>query len=235
MDVRAGSNDQGRTTLHRMTMTLAAVAAALLSGPAVALAQDEVEEVPHSETITTSWTAASAASCADPAMAALLSDFKDDALYSPAPGGTFAADQDGGWVVEGPGGLLPALDGLGAFPAQDGVLALADGARATSPTFCVDDRYPHLRFAARRPGRGAGKVTVEVLYPGAEKNVRKARTEKVDGGKPWKLSGKVKLEPLHGLKKGHGWRLVALRFTVEAKDGGVVHLDDVLVDPRSRG
>ena len=108
---------------------------------------------------------------------------------------------------------------------------------ATSPTFCVDERYPHFRFsfAQESPDEDAD-VRVEVVYPGLlEKNVRKAKDLKAKYGRGWRLSDKIKLEPDHGLKQG-GWRLVAIRIRVrDGKPNTLVRVDDVVVDPRVRG
>ena len=110
------------------------------------------------------------------------------------------------------------------------------GASATSPTFCVDERYPHFRLAYA-PGAADvdGNLRVEVVYPGlTEKNVRKAKDLKAAHGRSWELSDRIKLDPTHGLKRG-GWRLMAIRLTArDGKPGASVRVDDVLIDPRAR-
>ena len=79
-------------------------------------------------------------------------------------------------------------------------------------------------------------MRVDVLYPGLQKdNVHKAKDLKAKHDNSWELSDRIKLDPLRGLKKGAGWRLVALRLSVtDGKPGAKVRVDDVLIDPRAR-
>jgi len=211
-------------------ITSAIVAAATLACTASpAFADDEYS----TDTVAPSWTAASAESCADPEVAPLLSSFKDDDLYAPAPGGVFE-DGAGGWLLESGANVAPAIGGI--FGASGGALQLPVGASATSPMFCVDERYPHFRFAyAAGSDQEDADVRVEVIYPGlGDKNVRRAKDFKAKHGHGWGLSERIKLDPTHGLKQG-GWRLLALRFQVRGgKPGAFVRIDDVLVDPRAR-
>jgi hypothetical protein len=211
-------------------ITSAIVAAATLACTASpALADDEYT----TDTVAPSWTAASAESCADPEVSPLLASFKDDSFYAPAPGGAFENGASG-WLLEDGADVAPTTGGI--FSASGGALSLPVGASATSPMFCVDERYPHFRFAyAQDSADEDADVRVEVLYPGlADKNVRKAKDVKAKHGQGWGLSDRVKLNPTHGLKQG-GWRLVALRFSVkDGKPGALVRIDDVLVDPRAR-
>src|SRR4051812_43529439 len=211
----------------------AAIAAAMLACTASPAFADDEEYT--TEAVRPSWTAASAESCADPDVAPLLSSFKDDDFYAPAPGGTFN-DNAAGWQLAGGASVVAGDGGLQLFGAAGGALDLPGGASATSPTFCVDERYPHFRFSfAQSSADEDSDVRVEVIYPGlAANNVRKAKDLKAKHGKGWALSDRIKLEPLHGLKQG-GWRLVALRIGVKGgKPGTSVCVDDVLIDPRAR-
>ena len=218
--------------MNRITRLAAITAAALACTASPAFADDEDYTT---ESVKPSWTAGSAESCADPDVAPLLSAFKDDDLYAPAPGGTFNAGP-AGWQLTGGAGLVAGDGALGLFGADGGALELGVGATATSPTFCVDERYPHFRFSyASTSLENDADVRVEVIYPGlTDKNVRKAKDLKAKHGKGWELSDRIKLDPTHGLKAG-GWRLVAIRIGVRGgKPGATVRVDDVLIDPRAR-
>ena len=215
--------------MNRIIITAIVATATLVSTVSPALADDDYT----TDTIAPSWTAASAESCADPDVAPVLSAFKDNDLYAHAPGGTFD-DGPSGWQLEGGAGVAAATGGI--FGVSGGALALPLGASATSPMFCVDERYPHFRFTFAQDSEDEdADVRVEVLYPGlADKNVRKAKDLKAKHGRSWELSDRIKLNPTHGLKQG-GWRLVALRFHVKSgKPGAHVRIDDVLVDPRAK-
>src|SRR3954465_10714215 len=186
--------------MNRIIRT-AAIAAAALACTASPAAAGAAEHTP--EGVMPSWTAASAQSCADPDVAPLLSSFKDDDFYAPAPGGAFN-DGAGGWQLDGGANVVAGDGALQLFGAGGGALALPVGASATSPTFCVDERYPHFRFAyAQASSDDDADVRVEVVYPGlADKNVRKAKDLKAKHGKGWGLTDRIKLDPLHGLKRG---------------------------------
>jgi hypothetical protein len=217
--------------MDRLTKGVAAALAALAFTASPAFADDDYS----TEAVAPSWTAASAESCADPDVAPVLSAFKDDGLYAPAPGGAFE-DGTAGWQLTGGAAVAPAADGLSILGTSAGALNLPVGASATSPTFCVDERFPFFRFTyAQQSPDADASVRVEVLYPGlAKDNVRRARDLSARRGRGWQLTDRIKLDPLHGLKRG-GWRLVALRITVrDGKPGALVRVDDVLVDPRAR-
>ena len=113
-------------------------------------------------------------------------------------------------------------------------LSLPAGSAATSPAFCVDERYPKFRVSVGQLGVENAKVRVSVVYPGLEKNVRKEKDLGADRKDRWKLSKPLSVKPTHGRKVG-GWRLVALRFEVEkADEGSDTRIDEILVDPRMR-
>lgn len=217
--------------MYRLTKSLAVAAAALACTASPAVADDEYS----TDYVVPSWTAASAESCADPDFTPLLSAFKDDSFYAPAPGGAFE-DGAAGWLLEGGATVDAAARGLDILGPSAGALDLPVGGSATSPTFCVDERYPHFRFSyAQESLESDADVRVEVVYPGlASKNVRKAKDLKAHRGRGWELSDRIKLRPDHGLKHG-GWRLVAIRISVQSgRPDARVRIDDVVVDPRMR-
>ena len=217
--------------MNQITRTVAVAATALLCTAAPALADDDYS----TERVTPSWTAASSESCADPDTAPLLSAFDDDDFYAPAPGGSFA-DGAGGWQLNGGASIGRSEGGLHVLGMDGNTLDLPVGGSAVSPTFCVDERYPHFRFSFAQASLDEDSdVRVEVIYPGLEKdNVRKAKDLKAKHGRGWQLSDRIKLNPTHGLKRG-GWRLLAVRIEVkDGKPGTHVHVDDVVIDPKAR-
>jgi hypothetical protein len=214
----------------RLALPLALVLVALGAGTAAA---DEPVAAGDftGETADPVYTPASAQSCADPETAPLLAPFKDSQLYFTAPGGDFERGA-AGWELEGGAGIVDAPAGLGILGGSH-ALALPVGARATSPEFCVDERYPHFRFTQAQLGDSKAKLKVSVVYPGLTKNVRHAK-DLDPKRETWSLTDRIDLQPRFGLKKG-GWRLVALRFSVEkGETASDVQIDDILVDPRGR-
>ena len=153
-----------------LTILVALVAVA----PAMA---DESTATPDftGETVTAQSTTATQQTCSDPDVAPLLSSFKDDSLYFVAPGGDF---EDGapGWQLDGGAQIGSGSSVLAPLGAGGSSLRLPAGSAATSPAFCVDERYPKFRLTVGQLGTAKGKVSVSVVYPGLQKNVRHAAT-----------------------------------------------------------
>ena len=104
-----------------------------------------------------------------------LQDFKDDDLYFLAPGGDF---EDGaeGWQLEGGARSARGSNAFSPLGSGQRSLQLPAGSAATSPAFCVDERYPHFRDHRRPARREEGQVRVSVVYPGP-------REERPQGGR----------------------------------------------------
>jgi hypothetical protein len=211
---------------------LALLAALAMATPATAAEDGDAAEF-TGETVTAATTAETLETCSDPEVAPLLQDFKDDGLYFVAPGGDFEEGADG-WQLEGGAEIGPGSSALSPLGSGQGSLRLPAGSAATSPAFCVDERYPHFRISVGQLGDKKARVQVSVVYPGLAKNVRREADVDADDKHPWKLSKRLNLKPNHGRRVG-GWRLVALRFEVlKAEAGADARVDDVLVDPRMR-
>jgi hypothetical protein len=225
---------QGGTKLrnwHRSTV-FAVFAALAAASPAAAAETDNAAGF-TGETVAVAQTPETQMTCRDPEVAPLLQGFKDDDLYFVAPGGDFENGTDG-WRLEGGATIAHGSNAFSPLGSGHGSLQLPAGSAATSPAFCVDDRYPHFRLTVGQLGDKNAKVRVSVVYPGLEKNVRREADVDADEKHPWKLTKRLRLKPDYGLKV-HGWRLVALRFEVlKADDAADARVDDVLVDPRMR-
>ena len=220
--------------MKHMVATAAVTLTAALVGAAPAMADDNTDASDFTgETVTAQYTPQTVETCTDPSVAPLLADQKDDGLYFVAPGGDFEQGADG-WTLEGGAQITFGSSAFAPLGSGQRSLQLPAGATATSPAFCVDERFPHFRIAGGNLGVDKAKIRVSVVYPGLTKNVRHAEDLDVDHKDAWKLSKKIKVQPNYGRKVG-GWRLVALRFEVEdAKDGVDARVDDILVDPKMR-
>jgi hypothetical protein len=212
------------------TLTLLCVLS--VAAPAAA-AEDDDDAQFTGETVTAQTTAETVETCRDPDVAPLLRDFGDDDLYFVAPGGDFESGVDG-WTLESGASIGSGSNAFAPLGSGSASLRLPEGAAATSPAFCVDERFPTFRVTIGQLGSRKARVRVSVVYPGLEQNVRKEADVDADEKHPWKLSKRLNLHPGHGRKVG-GWRLVALRFeTIRAQDGADARIDDVVVDPRLR-
>jgi len=212
------------STFHRLAAVAATAAAfALPAAPAQATTLLEFT----GETVNAVFTAGSQQTCHDPIMLPWLATSLDLGLYFPVPGASFE-DSTAGWQLTGGATVAPGSSTLAVLGVGTASLRIPAGATATSPSFCVDERYPHFRFFLT----GTADADVAVVYPGLEgPNVRAATT--VDATSRWRLSPRVGLEPTYGTEYG-GWRLVALRFKGKGAGGSQLRVDDVLVDPKMR-
>jgi hypothetical protein len=211
---------------------LALLAALATAAPAAAADAGDADEF-TGDTVAVNSTPETLETCRDPDVAPLLQDFKDDDLYFVAPGGDFESGTDG-WLLEGGASIGAGSSAFAPLGSGGSSLQLPAGAVATSPAFCVDERFPHFRITVGQLGSRKARIRVSVVYPGLEHNVRKEADVDADGKHPWKLSKKLNIKPDYG-RKLRGWRLVALRFEgVKADDGADARVDDVVVDPRMR-
>jgi hypothetical protein len=219
------------TKWQKSTM-LAVIAACALAAPAQA---DDLSGAGEftGETVAVETTAETRETCRDPEVAPLLQDFKDKGLYFVAPGGDFEDGADG-WQLDGGAAIAGGSTAFSTLGSGRSSLQLPAGSVATSPAFCVDERYPRFRLSVGQLGTRKAKVQVSVVYPNLAKNVRRAGDVEADEKHPWRLSKALDLKPTHGQKRG-GWRLVALRFEVDkAELGADARIDDILVDPLRR-
>jgi hypothetical protein len=207
----------------------AALAVALLGGPATASARDGGIGDGLSQV------SASTLSCVDPTIERPFTAFGDDNAYVLAPNGSF--ESTAGWDLDGataaagndPFDLRP-----GSTDADSTILSMPEGSVATSPLMCVDPTYPTFRFPVRLVGRQA-TVRVEVAYPFARwGGFRKSDQFTLRGSNDWGISPELDLDPERG-GTGPGWRPMAIRLIVkDGAPGTGVQLDDVYVDPRAR-
>ena len=221
--------------VRRKSTMLALLATLAMASPADAADLDVLQDLADftGETLQVKSTAETTESCTDPEVAPLLQEHGDDDMYFVAPGGDF---EDGaqGWQLERGASIGWGSSAFAPLGAGRRSLELPFGAAATSPAFCVDERFPHFRVAVGQLGTGKAKVRVSVVYPGVIDNVRKEADVDAEVKHPWKLSKPLMVKSEYGRKR-NGWRLVALRFElVKAERGADARIDDVLVDPRLR-
>ena len=101
-------------------------------------------------------------------------------------------------------------------------VGLASGASATSPTICVSQDDPTMRFFAR----GSGALQVEVLYTDAEGAEQALPIGVMQGGSEWAPSDALPIT-------ANTYEMtVAFRFTALEGDWAI---DDVFVDPYRKG
>ena len=173
---------------------------------------------------------AAAAGCPTQPTAPVFSPWGDGAQYALAPDGGFeagAADWalDGGAAVAG--GNEPFRVG---GDADTSALALPAGAAATSPPLCIDVAHPTIRLFARDDGGALSTLTVSVRF----RTLLGWKTLPVavlGAGDDWQPTAPVAVV-VNLLSLLGGAQDVSLRFDA---DGGDWAIDDVYVDPYSKG
>ena len=178
------------------------------------------------------WAPNAFASCSYPAAQKSFSQWHDSANYvSPDNGGLESGST--GWSLSG-ASVVSGNESFFLNGSSDSTsLLIPDGASATSPTFCVAEGFPTLRFMVRNSGNPFAALRVDVLYVDSNKNVERKRAGYVWAGSGWMPSRKlaIALGVTGAMQAGQGDVRVQL---VPTGWGGRFQVDDVLVDPWRR-
>jgi hypothetical protein len=153
----------------------------------------------------------------------------DLADYFLAPDGDFS-DGGTGWELAGAEVVAenePYYVHGGDTPAA---VRLESGATATSPTICVAQDDPTMRFFARSTGEPTGTLDVEVLYTDALGAPQSLPIGTVAGATAGEWTPSLPMPILANLYE----MTVAFRFTAHG-DGSSWLVDDVYVDPYRKG
>ena len=199
---------------RRIIAGMAVVAGALLAGTAPASA---------------AYAAPSA--CVTPKFSQVFLPWKDSALYTLSPGGSFEQGS-AGWAFSG-GTRIVAGNETFFVGGSDhrASLTVPTGGAAVSTQMCIDRTYPSFRFFARNTGSATANLQVEVTWQ--ESGVRKTSKVALDkkAGTNWTPVKSLKL-PSGALSTGR-LEPVTFRFT-SVGAGGAWQIDDLYVDPYMR-
>jgi hypothetical protein len=145
----------------------------------------------------------------------------DPADYFLAPDGDFSSGA-AGWDLAGAEVVEDNEPWYVHGPSIAAAVHLPSHASATSPTICVAEDDPTMRFFAR----GSGVLLVEVLYTDAEGVERSLPIGVVDASSEWAPSEALPIT-------ANTYEMtVAFRFTALTGDWSI---DDVYVDPYRKG
>ena len=170
--------------------------------------------------------------CNDYTSSQVFLPWADIANYTLAPGGSFETG-DYGWGGAGSSRVTNDNEPYKVGGANDhSSLSIAGGGFATSPAMCVGLGQPDVRvFTKQTSGSKFAALRVEALFDDAYGNTRSVTIGTLGGTGSWALSPQMaivaNLLPL--LDDGTP---VAFRFTAL---GGTFQIDDLYVDPWSRG
>jgi hypothetical protein len=146
----------------------------------------------------------------------------DPALYEQAPDGGFEAG--GAWSLTGGAAIV---DGSQPYLAGSRSLDLPAGATATTAPICVTVAHPTLRFFARNAGSALAPLTVRARFKTLLGVPVELPVGVVAAGAAWQPT--LPLPVVGNLLSDE------VRFVFTAADGGEWHIDDVYVDPYSKG
>jgi hypothetical protein len=153
----------------------------------------------------------------------------DLADYFLAPDGDFS-DGATGWELAGAEVVAenePYYVHGGDTPAA---VRLESGGTATSPTICVAQDDPTMRFFARSAGAPTGTLDVEVLYTDGLGAPQSLPIGTVAGANAGEWTPSLPMPILANLYE----MAVAFRFTAQG-DGSSWLIDDVYIDPYRKG
>ena len=156
--------------------------------------------------------APAAQACTDQSVSRPFLPWLDVAWYEAAPDGGFEAGADG-WTLSG----ASVVSGGHPWGGHQRSLSLPAGSSATTGPVCVTVAHPTIRFFAR----GDGLLAVSVLAGGLDVPIGV-----VTGGGSWAPS-----LPMPVVFNLLGEQDVRFRFT----SLGALRIDDVYVDPYSKG
>ncbi len=157
----------------------------------------------------------------------------DPASYVLVPNGGVERGASG-WTLDGGARVV---DGNESFNVggddDDHSLALPSGAAATSPSLCIGVEHPTVRLFARNTGSPTSTLAVAVVFRDLEGEPRSLPVGLVTAGADWQPTVPLPLlaNLLAVLPAG---QQAAIRLT-PADDGGEWTVDDVYIDPYSKG
>src|SRR4051812_42989115 len=174
-----------------------------------------------------------AANCADQSVDQVFRPWLDPMSYTVVPGGTL---EDGavGWSLDGASvvsGNEPwAVHGDG----EGRSLKVPPGKSATTDTICVGLGHPTMRFFAKSSGNPLlGSLTVEVLFEDAAGHVQSLPIGAVLPDSRWTPT--LPYPVVANLLPLLPGEQTPVRFRFRAVGGSSWQIDDVYVDPHTRG
>jgi hypothetical protein len=177
--------------------------------------------------------AAQASPCSATATTKAFAAFGDNADYTLAPGGSFetgsaAWSLTNSWVQSG----NESFKVHGAADSKS--LAVKATGKAASPEFCVSIEHPTFRLFARRTSGTWGVLYAKVRWKQNGVTNETVVGSYSAGDSVWHPTQSFNLAPVLGIWNGDQSFQVQLVFAAET-GGGNWAIDDVYVDPYSRG
>jgi hypothetical protein len=160
--------------------------------------------------------------------------FGDGANYSLAPSGAFESGSSG-WALSG-ASVASGNESYKVHGAADArSLAIAATGQAVSPAFCVDITNPYFRFFARRTSGTWGALNVKLRWKDTSGHTNDTVVGSVSASDTgWHPTQFFGLSSVVGVWSPDQTTSVQIVFDPE-DFGGSWAIDDVYIDPYSRG
>ncbi|HEX4671122.1 MAG TPA: hypothetical protein VH279_02580 [Solirubrobacteraceae bacterium] len=173
------------------------------------------------------------ANCSDYTYSQVFLPWADPAYYTPVPGGDFEKANKQ-WDLIGASRVTNENESFKvAGITHHSSLSIPDGATALSPAMCVGLAQPTLRmFFKQNAGLGLARLRVDVLFDDVSGTTQAQSIGWVGAINGWSPSQQMAILANILPTIGAGSSAVAFRFT---SVGGDFQIDDVYVDPWSRG
>lgn len=175
--------------------------------------------------------AALAATCPDLPTSKPFTAWADTADYSLAPGGNFEGSLT--WAKSGSPTLVAPSNPFALSGAGKTSVRLQGTQSITSPTVCVSDIHPYMRFVAQAQDR-TSRLALEVLWN--DEGVNKVKVLDEHPADLYQVWGPSKLVPLGNALPTDEGQAHQVQLRLKLKDGvGSWLVDDVFIDPAGRG
>jgi hypothetical protein len=164
---------------------------------------------------------------------AVFRSLGDSASYGLVQNGAFEGSTSG-WSLTG-AAMTAGNESFHVHGASDSrSLSVSPTGVAVSPPICVGIVTPSFRFVARRTSSSWAQMNVNLLWTDAAGVSHTTTAGSVNGTSDWALSPVLNLGSTLPLWQAGDTLTVRLQF-VPAQYGGRWSIDDVYIDPYSRG
>ena len=177
--------------------------------------------------------AAAQAACSPTPTSKAFQAFGDTADYSLVSNGGFESGTTG-WSLSG-ASVVTGNESWKVRAATDAKsLAINPTGRVVSPMFCVGTEHPSFRFFAKRTSGGWGVLNVVLRWKVGNGATNETVVGSVSPGTSWTPTQSFGLSQTLGL--WNSAMTATVQVVLDPEDyGGAVAVDDVYIDPYTRG
>jgi hypothetical protein len=177
--------------------------------------------------------AVASAACPNTPTTKAFQSFGDSANYSLAPNGAFETGTSG-WTLSGASTATgnESYKVHGAADAKS--LVINPTGTAVSPAFCVSVDHPTFRFFLRRTSGTWGSLGVRLRWRDTTGHTNDTTVASIDQPGAWKATQPLKLAST--LPLWQSGQTLSVQIVFDPEDfGGAFAIDDVYIDPYTRG